>query len=288
MKKRWIKIVLKVIGYGLIVLVLIISFLLYRFTKPISDQAIIEKFEDSSNQPIIDSFYYKDKKVRLIKMQKKIDNDLPTIVFVHGSPGSSMDFKKYLKNAELNKKANLIAYDRIGYSNTNIGEVLNSIKEEVEVLHFLINKIDPKKVILVGYSYGGTVIMADSKNYKKKIALAAAVRGDLEPMFWLLNIYKWCTTRPLVPKILQAAASEKYRHINELVTIENHWNISESKVLSIHGTSDRIVPFQNSLFLKKIMDKGKFELLTIEDGNHALVWNQFDLINKEILKSLSN
>jgi len=288
MKKKWIRIVLKVIGFGLLFFVLVISFLLYRFTKPISDQAIIEKFEDSSIQPIIDSFYYKDKKVRLVKMQKEIDSDLPTIVFVHGSPGSSMDFKKYLKNAELNKKANLIAYDRIGYGNTSIGEVLNSVEQEVEVLHLLIDELDSEKVILVGYSYGGTVIMADSKNYKKKIALAASVRGDLEPMFWLLNIYKWCTTRPLVPKILQAAASEKYRHLTELAAIENQWNISESNVLSIHGTSDRIVPFQNSLFLKKIMDKGKFELLPIEEGNHALVWNQFDLINKEILKSLSN
>ena len=288
MKKKWIRIVLKIMGFGLLILILVISFLLYRFTKPISDQAIIEKFEDSPIQPVIDSFYYKDKKVRIIKMQKEIDNDLPTIVFVHGSPGSSMDFKKYLQNTELNKKANLITYDRIGYGNTSIGKVLNSIEQEVEVLHLLVEDLDHEKVILVGYSYGGTVIMADPDKYKKKIALAAAVRGDLEPMFWLLNIYKWCTTRPLVPKILQAASSEKYRHLTELQDIEDQWNLSESKVLSIHGTSDRIVPFQNSLFLKKIMDKEKFELLPIEEGNHALVWNQFDLINNEILKSLSN
>ncbi len=288
MKKKGLKIVLKIIGAGLIILLLVLTFFLYRFTRPISDQAIIEKFKDETEQPIIESFYYNNKKVRVIKMQKEIDTILPTLIFVHGSPGSSMDFKNYLANKELNKKANLITYDRIGYGNSNIGEVLNSVEQELEVLHLLIKELNSKNIVLVGYSYGGTVVMADPYKYKRKIVLAAAVRGDLEPMFWLLNIYKWCFTRPLVPKKLQGAASEKLRHLTELEAMKNQWNKSESQVLSIHGTSDRIVPFQNSLFLKKIMDKDKFILLPIDEGNHGLVWNQFDLINKEILKSLSN
>jgi len=288
MKKKWLEIVLKIIGVGLIVLILVVSFFLYRFTRPISDQAIIEKFKDETIQPIIDSFTYKNKKVRVIKMQKKIDTSLPTLVFVHGSPGSSMDFKTYLANEDLNKKANLITYDRIGYGNTNIGEVLNSVEQELDVLHILIKDLNSENIVLVGYSYGGTVVMADTNKYKRKIALAAAVRGDLEPMFWLLNIYKWCITRPLVPNKLQAAASEKFRHLTELESIKDQWNKSESKVLSIHGTSDKIVPFQNSLFLEEIMDKDKFTLLPIKEGNHGLVWNQFDLINNEILKSLNN
>jgi pimeloyl-ACP methyl ester carboxylesterase len=288
MKKKWLKIVVKIIGVGLIILILIISFFLYRFTRPISDQAIIEKFKDESLQPVIDSFNYKDKKVRVIKMQKEIDTTLPTLVFVHGSPGSSMDFKTYLANEDLNKNANLITYDRVGYGNTNIGEVLNSVEQELDVLHMVIQDLNSENIVLIGYSYGGTVVMADPIKYRKKIALAAAVRGDLEPLFWLLNIYKWCFTRPLVPNKLQGAASEKFRHISELEAIKDQWNKSESKVLSIHGTLDRIVPFQNSLFLKKIMDKDKFTLLPIQEGNHGLVWNQFDLINSEILKSLSN
>jgi pimeloyl-ACP methyl ester carboxylesterase len=288
MKNKWIKIGLKTIGIAIVVLILIASFFIYRFTKPKTDQAIIDKFVNSEIQPTLDYIYYNDKKVRLIKMQKEIDTSLITLILVHGSPGSSMDFKRYLKNIELNKRANLIAYDRIGYGNNNVGEVLNSVEKEVDVLHKIIDDLDSEKIVLVGYSYGGTIVMASQKKYKKKIILAAAVRGDLEPIFWLLNIYKWEFTRPLIPKIIQAAAQEKLKHVIELPNYENQWNISESNVLSIHGTLDRIVPFQNSLFLERILDKDKFKLLPIEEGNHALIWNQFDLINSELLKSLDD
>jgi pimeloyl-ACP methyl ester carboxylesterase len=267
---------------------LVISVLVYRFTKPNTDLQIIEKFEDESFQPVINYIIYKDKKVRVISMQKELDSTLPVLLFVHGSPGSSMDFNRYLKNEELNNRANLITYDRLGYGNMNTGEVLNSVGEEVEVLHQIIDKIDSENIILIGYSYGGTIILASQKKYKKKIALAAAVRGDLEPMFWALNLYKWNLTRPLIPKVLQAASEEKLRHVTELKKYENQWNISESKVLSIHGKLDKIVPFQNSMFLKNIFDKDKFTLLPIENGNHSLIWTDFELINQQILNSLKD
>ncbi len=288
MKKGWIKKTVKISGFIFIALILVISVLVYRFTKPNTDLQIIEKFEDESFQPVINYIIYKDKKVRVISMQKELDSTLPVLLFVHGSPGSSMDFNRYLKNEELNNRANLITYDRLGYGNMNTGEVLNSVGEEVEVLHQIIDKIDSENIILIGYSYGGTIILASQKKYKKKIALAAAVRGDLEPMFWALNLYKWNLTRPLIPKVLQAASEEKLRHVTELKKYENQWNISESKVLSIHGKLDKIVPFQNSMFLKNIFDKDKFTLLPIENGNHSLIWTDFELINQQILNSLKD
>jgi pimeloyl-ACP methyl ester carboxylesterase len=288
MKKGWIKKTVKISGFIFITLILVISVLVYRFTKPNTDLQIIEKFEDESFQPVINYIIYKDKKVRVISMQKELDSTLPVLLFVHGSPGSSMDFNRYLKNEELNNRANLITYDRLGYGNMNTGEVLNSVGEEVEVLHQIIDKIDSENIILIGYSYGGTIILASQKKYKKKIALAAAVRGDLEPMFWALNLYKWNLTRPLIPKVLQAASEEKLRHVTELKKYENQWNISESKVLSIHGKLDKIVPFQNSMFLKNIFDKDKFTLLPIENGNHSLIWTDFELINQQILNSLKD
>jgi pimeloyl-ACP methyl ester carboxylesterase len=128
--------------------------------------------------------------------------------------------------------------------------------------------------------------MAAIENYKQKIALAPSVRGDLEPMFWVLKLYEWNATRTLIPEILQAASKEKLKHVTELPTLKKQWNISKSKVLVIHGTSDKIVPFENSLFLEKIMDKDKFSLISIKKGTHALVWTDFELIISEILKTL--
>lgn len=286
MKKKWLRKVFKITGWTLLVLIIILGYLLYRFTSPNSDQEIIDKFKGETYHPHIVYKNFKGYKVRVVHMQAKIDTTLPIIFFVHGSPGSSMDFQRYMKSEALNKIANIIAYDRVGYGELHTGEVLNSLEEEVDLLHYLMKGMDTKKVILTGYSYGGTVIMASTKSYKKKIALAAAVRGDLEPMFWALNLYKWPLTRPLVPKVFKAATIEKLRHVNELQAYEHIWNLSPARVLSIHGKHDFIVPFQNSLFLKSLFDSKKFSLIPLEEGDHALIWSDFDLIKSELLKSV--
>lgn len=268
-------------------MVIILVYLIYAFTSPSSDAEILEKFEGDSIQPIISYEVFKDKQVRVIAMQKEIDSLLPILFFVHGSPGSSMDFRRYLSDPVLNSLANIISYDRIGYGPERTGEVLNTLQEEVDLLHQLLKGMDVSKVVLVGYSYGGTVVMASDLDYKKKIALAASVKGDLEPMFWAMNLYSWKLTRPLIPKVFRGASIEKFRHVTELGEYEKKWNVSKSKVLSIHGKEDFIVPFENSIYLQQLLGKTKFSLIPLEEGNHSLIWTNFDLIKIELIKSLS-
>ena len=138
-KKRWIKKTLKIIGILLLVLIVTISILFYRIFRPLSDLQIVEKFETETIQPFIKYINFGDKKVRVIQMQKEIDPVLPTLVFVHGSPGSSMDFKRYLSDEELNKKTNLITYDRIGYGENYRGDVLNSVNAVIFQLHLILS-----------------------------------------------------------------------------------------------------------------------------------------------------
>lgn len=285
MKNNRIRKVFKIAGWALLILVVILAYLLYRFTSPSSDLDIVEKFKGETHQPHISYENFKGHKVRVIEMQKEIDKTLPVIFFIHGSPGSAMDFKRYLKSEELNEVSNLISYDRVGYGQFDTGEVLNSLEDEVELLHELLSGIDTKKVILAGYSYGGTVAMASARNYKKKIALAAAVRGDLEPMFWAIKLYQWKLTRPLVPKVFRGATIEKLRHVHELKAYSDQWNKSRSRVLSIHGKEDMIVPFENSVYLDSLFNDERFSLIALEEGNHSLIWTDFDLIKEALLKS---
>lgn len=287
MNRKIIKKTLKIVAWVFLILIGVLIFLLYYFTNPSTDAKIYKNFEDETRKPTISFVDFKGHKVRIIGMQEKRDSLLPTIFFVHGSPGSSMDFQRYLKDSLLNVRANLIAYDRIGYGPERTGEVLHSLDEEINLMHQIVEYNDPDKMIIVGYSYGGTIVMASELQYKKKIALAASVRGDLEPMFWAMNLYKWRLTRPFIPKVFRGASIEKFRHVEELGNYENRWGLSPSKVLSIHGEKDFIVPFENSLFLEKILSSRKFSLIPLEEGNHSLIWTNFDLIRNELLKSLA-
>lgn len=273
---------------GIILLAVIIGLLIaaHQFLKPESDKEIIEKLTTNYTNPTIVYNNYNDYKYRVVSLQKEVDTTLPILIFVHGSPGSIMDFKCYLKDSLLNNKANIVVYERIGYGPNNLGKTPASMKIELGVLHDLIKNYPEEKIVLAGYSYGGSVVMASDKKYKYKISMASAVVGEYEPMFKALIFYRWKLTRWLIPPKARAAAKEKYAHVKEFQKYQDKWNLSPAKVINIHGDKDWIVPYKNSEFLQQLFDKDKFTMVTITGGGHELIWSDFNLIKAEILKTL--
>ena len=283
---RIFKKILKITGIVILLLLLGIFIAAHVLLKPSSDEKVLEKLNTSHDKPHVYYNSYQEFTYRVIAMQQEIDTLLPTLVFVHGSPGSTLDYSRYFKDSLLNTKANIIGYDRIGYGLGNAGEVQGSIASELAILHDVIENIPLEKVVLVGYSYGGPIVLASPKPYKYKVSLASAINGDLEPMFWMLNFYKWRLTRPLIPSILKAAAKEKFSHLTDLSAYDDQWNVSPSPVVNIQGDKDWIVPYENSTMLQQVIDKDKFTMVTIDGGGHELVWSHFELVKNEILKTL--
>ena len=286
-KRKWFKIILRIATVLFAIVFLVVSIFVYRFTRIKTDAIIYKKFENEIHKIYIPRIQYKDHLVRIFSMQKAIDTTLSILIFVHGSPGSGMDFKRYLIDSKLNSNSNLISYDRVGYSNNKTEEVLSGLEQELEVLRQVIPVKDMTKVILIGYSYGGTIVAAAPEKFRSKILLAPAIEGELEPRFWLMNLFHWKITKFLMPQVFNNAAKEKMYHLTELPTYENKWTNSPAQIKSIHGDKDRIVPYKNSLFLRGKFDSDQFELITIPGGNHGLLWNQFDLIKREIIKDIN-
>ena len=283
---RRFKKILKITGIVLGVLFIGLLIAAHVFLKPKSDEEVVEKLKNSHHKPHIYYNTYKEFKYRVVAMQQNIDTVLPTLVFVHGSPGSILDYSRYFKDSTLNSKANILSYDRVGYGTNNAGDVQGSIAFELKILHDLIKEIPPEKIVLIGYSYGGPVVLASPKSYKYKVSLASSISADLEPMFWALNFYKWKLTRPLIPNLLKAAAKEKYAHLTDLPSYNDKWSISPSPIVNIQGDKDWIVPYENSKILQKIIDANKLKMVTIGGGGHELIWSHFKLIKSEILKTV--
>ncbi|WP_372795157.1 alpha/beta fold hydrolase [Lutibacter sp.] len=282
-----IKKVLKVITIILSVLLIALITMFYRFSIPKSDKKIINYFVESNSQVYITEHTFKEFKYRVLETQKEIDTLLPTLVFIHGSIGSSLDFKKYLADVELNNKANLISYDRIGYGTKQTGNVQESIAFETDLLEDLTKDLIKKNTILVGYSYGGPIALASKNEYKKIILLAPAVYSKVEPMPWALHFYKWTATRWLLPKVWKAASKEKLTHKKDLLNFETTWGENPSKIISIHGNEDWIVPYENSLYLKEKFSSEQFDLVTLNHAGHGLVWSQFNEIKSILLQQLN-
>ena len=283
---RRTKKVLKITGGILALILLLLIILFYRFSSPKSDKKIIEQFSEMNIDVYLKHRQFKNYTYRVLAFQKEIDTTLPIIVFIHGSIGSSLDFKRYLSDPEINNNSNLISYDRIGYGIHHTGHVMESIAYESELLDELLSGFDKSNIILVGYSYGGPIALASINNYKKIILLAPAVYSKVEPLPWALNLYKWKASRWLVPELWQAASKEKLSHKSDLQKFEAQWNRNPSQIISVHGDQDWIVPIENSFYLGENFSSEQFELVTLNNAGHGLVWSNFDEIKKIILQQL--
>ena len=276
--------VLKIISAILIVLLIAVYFLFVNFSSPKSNDEIHELFIEAGVETFIGVNTYKEFKYRTVSVSKEIDTTKITLVFVHGAIGSSIDFKTYMTDSLMRTKFNMVSYDRVGYNYNNETLAQKSLKFEVDVLKDFIKNLNPKKTILIGYSYGGPIVLAIKEKYKQIVLLAPAVYSKVEPMPFMLNFYKWKATRWLVPKVWKSASVEKMTHKYELQKYEGNWKISPSQIISIHGDSDGIVPYENSLYLKKQFPENQFTLKTINKAGHSLVWSNFEFIKNELLK----
>ena len=275
---------LKIIGAILVVLLIAVYFLFVNFSAPKSDDEIRELFNNTRTETFIGISSYKDFKFRTVSVQKEIDTAKITLVFVHGAIGSAIDFKNYMTDSLMRIKFNMVSYDRVGYNYNDEILAQKSLKFEVDVLKDFIKNLNPKKTILVGYSYGGPIVLAVKDKYKQVILLAPAVYSKVEPMPFMLNFYKWKLTRWLVPQVWKSASVEKMTHKSELEKYQENWKINSSQIVSIHGDSDGIVPYENSLYLRKQFPKKQFTLKTINNAGHSLVWSNFEFIKNELLK----
>ena len=279
-----IKKILKIIGFSVLILLIILYTLFNYFTAPKSDVNVLEAFKEVKIKPILTHEKYKKFDYRKLTILR--DTTLPTLVFVHGTIGSCTDFSAYMKDSVLQTKVNMIAYDRVGYNYKDKNPVQENIAFEAELLENMIKDLPKCKTILVGYSYGGPIALAVKDAYKKIILLAPAVYSKVEPMPWMLNFYKWKATRWLVPKIWKEASKEKLSHREDLENFEMEWSNSSNEIISVHGKPDWIVPYSNSLFLQEQFDSEQFILKPLEKAGHGLIWSDFEIIKQEFLNQL--
>ncbi len=276
---------LKRLGIAFLVLVLILYCLFWSFSAPKSDLQIVKTFKKSEYTPLIS--YHRFKGFDYRKLTVKKDTTLPTIVFVHGTIGSSTDFSKYMKDSLLLSEVNMISYDRVGYNYNDKTPVQESIAFESAMLQDILKDLKPEKTIVVGYSYGGPIALALKQKVHKVILLAPAVYSKVEPMPWMLHFYKWKLTRWLIPPVWQQASKEKLSHKQDLQRFENNWKSTPNTVVSIHGTNDWIVPIENSTFLEQQFTTNQFKLIRIPDAGHGFIWRKFGTIKQLLINELN-
>ena len=245
------------------------------------------EFFSKSNTSFTDVIF-KTSELNQIHYIQTGDSTKPTLLFLHGSPGSWDAYKTYLSDIDLQKKYRLIAIDRPGFGYSNFGEAEDLNTQADLILPFIQSKNNNQPITLIGHSMGGPVaVKLATKNptlFKNLVILAGAIDPKAEnPENWrpilMSKLIKY-----LIPGAFRPSNDELWWLKEDLKTMKPQLHKVTSNVIIIHGTEDSLVPYSNVVFMKnEFINAKKIETISIEKADHFIPWTHFKIIKKSLL-----
>ncbi len=212
---------------------------------------------------------------------------MPTLLFVHGTPGSWNAFKAYLKNKELLQHYRIISVDRPGFGYSDFGHAMNLRAQTDIIATWMDSLYNNKPFIIIGHSLGGPIaikIAAARPQYTKAIVLLAGSQDPAaeKPEKWRPVLFK-TPLNYLIPGALRPSNEELWYLKKDLVEMNPDYEKVTCPVYILHGNKDMLVPYSNVAYTQKMLSKtDSVFVTTFEKENHFIVWTR----EKEIVELL--
>ncbi len=216
------------------------------------------------------------------------NSEKATLFFVHGSPGSWDAYKSYLSDTLLLKKYRMIAIDRPGFGNSNFGTA-EDLGTQAQIIEDFITQIDNHQaIVLIGHSLGGPVIVKMATDHPALFPNLVVLAGAIDPKAETPELWRRLLLskplRYLIPGALRPSNDELWWLKKDLYAMAPNLKNITSKVIIIHGTKDQLVPYKNMAYMNKMLVNAKsIESISIENANHFIPWEHFELIRNTLL-----
>jgi len=217
-------------------------------------------------------------------------DSLPTLVFIHGSPGSWMNYMKFMWDSSMRKKFRIVSIDRPGFGYSDFGKALHLQEQCAIILPVLQHLKNERPMFLAGHSLGGPVVAKlaadDPALFKTIIIIAGALDISQEAKETWRHIMN---VRPLywaLPGAFGPSNTELLYLKKDLLPLQNDFKNITCDVLFVHGDKDTWVPIQNIAFGKKMMVNARsITADTLRGADHQIPWKRQDEL-KQILLNL--
>ncbi|MCC6798341.1 MAG: alpha/beta hydrolase [Candidatus Hydrogenedentes bacterium] len=206
-------------------------------------------------------------------------------IFIHGSPGSAGDWKRYLTNPMPGFET--VAVDRPGFGATNPHTPVASLREQASAIEPFLVERNGKWPILIGHSLGGTIVCQAAVDYPDKVGglviLAGALSPELETIHWYQSVAELRIVSAVLPSVLTTSNRELLPLKQELEKLAAHLGEIKCPVAIIHGNKDSLVPVGNVDYLRAKLSKSALtDVLIIPNENHFLPWTIESTVREKI------
>ena len=209
------------------------------------------------------------------------------ILFLHGSPGSWSAYKDFLKADSLEQHAQLLSADRPGFGYSGYGEAEPSLEKQAQLLAPILEAHAHQKIILVGHSLGGPLIVKMAMMYPYAIhglvIVAGSVAPELEPEEKFRPFLARKIIRRLIPGSFRASNEEILPLKGELEAMQKDWYKITVPVWILHGEKDKLVPVGNAAYAKKMLVNAPTQVIHFPEENHFIPWSAPKELSQAIL-----
>ncbi len=234
------------------------------------------------------SFHYTGAGKTGLHYAKTGNDTLPTLFFVHGSPGSWDAFKIYLEDTVLARHFRMISIDRPGFGYSGFGTAMHLEEQAVLINTILEKENNHKPLHLVGHSIGGPVIVMLAQLYPDKISsltvLAGSVSPKDEPKEYWRYLFLHTPLHVLLPGAFAPSNDEIVFFKKDLYSLDTGYASVKMPVTFIHGDADKFVTVKNVEYGKqKLLANPAVKVIIIPGASHFIPWEHFDLIKEHLL-----
>ncbi len=288
-KFRWLRRLLRV--FLVLVILFIISCFVFdyyvQFRK--SDKELREIFAERKIDADIHYYSVNGRKIRYVSAG---NDSLPTLLMLHGSPGSMSYYSGRLADSSIQKTFKVYAVDRPGYGYSGFGDPEPSIQVQAEMIRPILDSLNKAKhpIIIAAGSYGASIacrLAMDHPELVDGLVLTGPSLGPgLEKYFWFTHVIEHWSIRWFMPRLFRSANTEKVHHKKELEKMLPLWKNIRVPVIYLQGENDNIVDTSNASFARQqLVNAPYLDIQFIKGRYHRLAQYEWPAIRSAIMKA---
>ena len=253
-----------------------------------SDEELRKIFADNNIPATLSYYETQGRKLRYISVGP---DSLPTLLFLHGSPGSMSYYSRRFQDSTIRRNFHILAVDRPGYGYSGFGDPEPSIQKQSEMIRPLLDSLHKAThpVIIVGSSYGSSIacrLAMDHPGLVDGLVLTGpSLAPGKESYFWFTYLIEFPLIRWCIPRLFRSANTEKVHHKKELEKMLPFWKDIRVPVAYLQGAKDDIIDTANAGFARqKMVNAPYLDIHFFPHRSHRLAQYEWPAIRESIMK----